>query len=144
MITIICHKHIMCLYHHFRDICCWLNFSICFSSDCYFVRYVTLAIQHHRQRMHGSWFGMLLAMDVCSHVESITNIAVTVECGLHDLRVCNYLSVCACITTTTNWQQQKLVFYGPLAETTRVNRYQKKHSPIRTYPDHQPSFISFL
>jgi len=25
-----------------------------------------------------------------------------------------------------------------------VNQYQKKHSPTHTYPDHQPSFISFL
>jgi len=25
-----------------------------------------------------------------------------------------------------------------------VQRYQKKHSPTHTYPDHQPSFISFL
>jgi len=30
------------------------------------------------------------------------------------------------------------------AGTTRVSWYQKKHSPTHTYPDHQPSFISFL
>ena len=28
--------------------------------------------------------------------------------------------------------------------TSRVSQYQKKHSPTLTYPDHQPSFISFL
>jgi len=34
-------------------------------------------------------------------------------------------------------------FYGPLSRTTRVSRYQKKHSPTH-HPDHQPSFISFF
>ena len=43
--------------------------------------------------------------------------------------------------TTT---KQKQLFYGPLSGTTRVSRYQKKHSPTHTYPDHQPSFISFF
>jgi len=35
-------------------------------------------------------------------------------------------------------------FYGPLSCTTQLSRYQKKHSLTHTYPDHQPSFISFL
>ena len=34
-------------------------------------------------------------------------------------------------------------FYGPLTGTTRVSRYQKKHSPTH-HPDHHPTFISFL
>jgi len=34
--------------------------------------------------------------------------------------------------------------YGPLSGYTRVSRYQKKHSPTHTYPDHQPSSVSFL
>ena len=34
--------------------------------------------------------------------------------------------------------------YSPLSRTTRVSRYQKKHSPAHTYPDHQSSFISFF
>jgi len=38
----------------------------------------------------------------------------------------------------------RLPFYGPLSRTTRMNRYQKKHSPTHTYPDHQSSFIRFL
>jgi len=42
------------------------------------------------------------------------------------------------ITTT---QQQSL--YGPLSGTTRVSRYQKKHSPTH-HPDHHPVFISFF
>jgi len=42
---------------------------------------------------------------------------------------------------TTIQQQQR--FYGPLSRTTRVSRYQKKHSPTR-HPDHHPVFISFF
>jgi len=34
-------------------------------------------------------------------------------------------------------------FYGPLSGTTRVSRYQKKHSPTH-HPDHHPIFISFF
>jgi len=34
-------------------------------------------------------------------------------------------------------------FYDPLSGTTRVSRYQKKHSPIH-HPDHHPNFISFF
>jgi len=35
-------------------------------------------------------------------------------------------------------------FNSPLSWTTRVGRYQKKHSPTHTHPDHQTSFINFL
>ena len=35
-------------------------------------------------------------------------------------------------------------FNGLLSRTTRVGRYQKKHSPTRTHPDHGTSFIIFL
>ena len=41
------------------------------------------------------------------------------------------------ITTTTT-------VYGPLSGVTPVSRYQKRHSPIHTYPDNQPSIICFL
>ena len=37
---------------------------------------------------------------------------------------------------------QQQPFYGPLSGTTRVSRYQKKHSPTH-HPDHHPVFISF-
>ena len=40
-------------------------------------------------------------------------------------------------------QQQQQPFYGPLSGTTRVSRYQKKHSPTH-HPDHHPIFISFF
>jgi len=38
---------------------------------------------------------------------------------------------------------QQRPFYGPLSGTTRVSRYQKKHSPTH-HPDHHPYFISFF
>ena len=40
-------------------------------------------------------------------------------------------------------RQQQQPFYGPLSGTTRVSRYQKKHSPTH-HPDHHPIFISFF
>jgi len=40
---------------------------------------------------------------------------------------------------STEIQQQP--FYSPLSGTTRVSRYQKKHSPTH-HPDHHPIFIS--
>jgi len=38
---------------------------------------------------------------------------------------------------------QQQPFYGPLSGTTRVSRYQKKHSPTH-HPNHHPFFISFF
>jgi len=40
-------------------------------------------------------------------------------------------------------EQQQQSFYSPLSVTTRVSRYQKKHSPTH-HPDHHPIFISFF
>ena len=37
--------------------------------------------------------------------------------------------------------QQQQLFYGPMSGTTRVSRYQKKHSPTH-HPDHHPVFVS--
>jgi len=39
--------------------------------------------------------------------------------------------------------QQQQPFYGPLSGTTRVSRYQKKHS-VTHHPDHHWIFISFF
>ena len=35
-------------------------------------------------------------------------------------------------------------FNGRVSGTTRVGRYQKKHSPTDTHPNHRTSFIIFL
>ena len=35
-------------------------------------------------------------------------------------------------------KQQQRPFWGPLSGTTRVSRYQNKHSPTHVYYDHQP------
>jgi len=40
-------------------------------------------------------------------------------------------------------QQQQQPFYGSLSGTTRVSRYQKKHSPTH-HPDRHPVFIIFF
>ena len=41
-------------------------------------------------------------------------------------------------------QQQQQPFNGRLSGTTRVGRYQKKHSPAHTHPGQRTSFITFL
>ena len=41
-------------------------------------------------------------------------------------------------------QQQQQPFNGRLSGTTRVGRYQKKHSPAHTRPGQRTSFITFL
>jgi len=51
------------------------------------------------------------------------------------------ISLCLYVAYTQQQQQQQ-PFYGPLSGTTRVSRYQKKHSPTH-HPDHHPIFISF-
>ena len=63
----------------------------------------------------------------------------------------NYAEICILVTkyisklnkiqiTCTHTQP----FNGPWSGTTLVGRYQKKHSPTYTHPDHQTSFIIFL
>jgi len=44
----------------------------------------------------------------------------------------------------TKCKTRTQLFNGPLCRTTQVSQYQKKHSPTRTNPDHQTSFINFL
>jgi len=51
---------------------------------------------------------------------------------------CSIFQFWVCQTHTHNR------FTAPLSGTTRVSRYQKKDSPIHTFPAHQPSFISFF
>jgi len=47
----------------------------------------------------------------------------------------------SCTTTHTDTHTP---FNGPWSTTTRVDRYQKKHSPTHTHPDRWTSFINFL
>jgi len=50
-----------------------------------------------------------------------------------------------CSTTQMEQQQQQQQpFNGRLSGTTRVGRYQKKHSPAHTHPGQHTSFITFL
>jgi len=51
----------------------------------------------------------------------------------------NYRTISAC-----KQQQQQRPFNGLRSGTTRVGRYQKKHSPTHSHPDHRASFIIFL
>jgi len=53
----------------------------------------------------------------------------------------NILGIVQSRDIVTQQQQKQQPFYGPLSGTTRVSRYQKKHSPIH-HPDHHPIFIS--
>ena len=46
--------------------------------------------------------------------------------------------------THTHTMTHTQPFNGLWSGTTRVGRYQKKHSPTHTYPDHRSSFIIFL
>jgi len=50
------------------------------------------------------------------------------------------------ILTMTLWlvQLQQQPFNGRLSGTTRVGRYEKKHSPAHTHPGQRTSFVTFL
>ena len=47
-------------------------------------------------------------------------------------------------TSNTHTHTHTKPFNGPLSRTGRVGRYQKKHSPTHTHPDHQTCFINIL
>ena len=51
------------------------------------------------------------------------------------------LSIAICCR---HWHTHTQPFNGLWSRTTRVGRYQKKHSPTHTHPDHRTSFIIFL
>ena len=54
-----------------------------------------------------------------------------------------YLKQCRIILTCLHTHTHATV-YRLLSGTTRVGRYEKKHSPTHTQPDHRTSFIIFL
>ena len=77
----------------------------------------------------------------------------------HPVDILNLIKLVAAVTAAFCCQLQKLAylfilpntehthtqpFHDPLSRTTRVGRYQKKHSPTNTHPDNQKSFINFL
>jgi len=60
------------------------------------------------------------------------------------LNYCGTRPLVIMLCPSVQQQQQQQPFYSPLSGTTQVSWYQEKHSSTHTYPDHQPSFISFL
>ena len=60
-------------------------------------------------------------------------------------KLSSLLILCACARARahTHTHTHK-PFNGLWSGTTQVGRYQKKHSPTHTHPDHQTSFIIFL
>jgi len=78
-------------------------------------------------------------LGACDHASnrSCCHLVVSNHSFLADLRTQSTLKS----HTITIQQQQSS--YGPLSGTTRVSRYQKKHSPTH-HPDHHSIFISFF
>jgi len=54
------------------------------------------------------------------------------------------LGACVILLTHTHAHTQPFTALWILSGTTRVSRYQKKHSPTRTYRGHQSSLICFI
>jgi len=64
--------------------------------------------------------------------------------GLSQRQICSLQQNTRCISEINKIDiQQQQSFYGPLSGTTRVRRYQKKHSPTH-HPGHHPIFINFF
>ena len=86
------------------------------------------------------------------------NEYITAEVNVWDclkLKYCLYFllfHICqkgCCVTNinllvTRNKYTHTQPFNGRLSGSTRLSRYQKKHSPTQTHPHHQTSFINFL
>jgi len=71
-------------------------------------------------------------------------LCISVALNRRDQKITNTAS-CSMVSLNIWGQhtQQQQPCYGPLSGTTRVSRYQKKHSPTH-HPDHHPTFISFF
>ena len=69
-------------------------------------------------------------------------------CGQQLHQLDNMQTICTSLQTdnhaSTPPHTHTQLFNGLLSVTTRAGRYQKKHSPTHTHPDHRTSFISFL
>jgi len=60
------------------------------------------------------------------------------------LHICTSMTSRTCDTEYTFTHTHTQPFNCLCSETTRVGRYQKKHSPTHTHPDHRTPFIIFL
>ena len=74
------------------------------------------------------------------HRQSVTLISLTIQWGLTSIRGSDVIRN----DTHTHTHTHTQLFNGRWSGATRVGRYQKKHSPTHTHPDHQTSFINFL
>jgi len=100
--------------------------------------YQNLAIHHHsRQRVIGDyqlppslWLARLIIAHMFHHIVDAT-------LGMIDGRAFWAVYLASKHTHTQ-------LFNGLLSGTTQVGRYQKKHSPTHTQPDHWTFFIIFL
>ena len=70
--------------------------------------------------------------------------AAFVELAVNHVVAAGDFSEPRCRQRFTHTHTHTQPFNGLLSATTRVGRYQKKHSPTHTHPDHRTSFIDFL
>ena len=72
-----------------------------------------------------------------------TRLALQLRLQLHDGAL-SVLGRTSAAPSVQQQQQQQQPFNGRLSGTTRVGRYQKKHSPAHTHPGQRTSFITFV
>ena len=91
-----------------------------------------------------TWSGSLPSMLwlICTHRTTADSRPYTYTTILRPLYGTWYIIYYTCSTLYIQTHTQP--FNGLLSGTTRVGRYQKKHSPTHTHPDHRTSFITFL
>jgi len=88
-----------------------------------------------------------------THILISPLLSLASACFCEEMSGIYFVYLCSCEFIQCyfyNWakfdrqQQQQRPFDGLWSGTTRVGRYQKKHSPTHTHPDHRASFIIFL
>ena len=90
------------------------------------------------------WFGTTTIRYHGGHASCNLWFEASVCCWV--ISHCYDFFVVLCLTLAVHvlQQQQQQPFNGRLSGTTRVGRYQKKHSPAHTHPGQCTSFITFL
>ena len=90
---------------------------------------------------------------VTSKLQRVLNVAASVvcgtrkfDCGLIQLLQADlqWLDMPECAHTHTHTHTHTQPFNSPWSGTTRVGRYQKKHSPIHTHPGYQNPLSTFI